>query len=108
MTTVHTPQKPDGARAFPFGAAELAEAVEGYLDAISFLDAAIFVTDELYGMAEFTGSEDIIRALPRLLKRARGCIDKAGDIAMDLEQDVRTPCLWFVPKPCEMPEGDAA
>lgn len=102
MTTVHTPQNRNDASAFPFGVAELRAATEGYLDAISFLDAAIFVTNELYDMPEFTGCEKAIRSLPRLLGRARECIDNAGGIAMDLEQDVKTSRLWFVPA---TPEG---
>lgn len=102
---VHTPQNQNDASVFPFGEEDLRAAAEGYLDAISFLDAAIFVTNELYDLSEFTGCEKAIRSLPRLLGRARECIDKAGDIAMDLEQDVKTPRLWFVPA---MPEGGAA
>lgn len=102
---VRTPQTLNDASAFPVGVAELTAAAEGYLDAISFLDAAIFVTNELYGRQEFTGCEKAIRSLPRLLGRARECIDKAGDIALDLEQDVKKPRLWFVPA---TPEGGVA
>lgn len=107
MITVHTPQNLEGARAFPFGAAELEQAVEGYLDAASCLEAAIFVTNELYQVSDFTGYEKIIQALPRLLGSALRGIDKAGAIAMDLEEGVKEPRLWYVPAVAKKPEGGA-